>query len=173
MHIDLDAAPPEPLTAEGIELRPFKRGHDEYLVWTTIQETFRDLWEHRDVPYDEWAGFVLEHAAWKPELSYVALDGELVVGAAMTLNDELGAWVQQVGVRRPWRGRGIGLALLHTVFGELYKRGVPHAGLEVDAQNPSGALRLYERAGMRVKDRFTEYRKELALAQTVASGGVK
>lgn len=84
------------------------------------------------------------------------------------MNDDLGGWVQQVGVRRPWRGRGIGLALLHTVFGELYKLAVPHVGLEVDAQNPSGALRLYERAGMHVQERFTEFRKELDAVPVLA-----
>src|SRR5205814_2278093 len=93
--------------------------------------------------------------------SFLAFDGELIVGATITMNDELGGWIQQVGVRRPWRGRGIGLALLDTIFSEMFKQGIPHAGLEVDAENPSGALRLYQRAGMHVDKHFTEYRKEL------------
>lgn len=161
LHIDLDKPPGTPQVPEGIVVRSFERGRDERDAWMCIQEAFRDLWEHKDVPYDEWASFVLEHKAFSPELSYLAFDGDEIVGTTITLNDELGAWVQQVGVRRPWRGRGIALALLQIVFGELYKRGVPHAGLEVDAENPSGALRVYERAGMRVQEHFTEFRKEL------------
>lgn len=161
MEIVLDHPQPEPVVPHGIILRSFERGRDEHAVWACIQESFRDLWQHQDVPYDEWASFVLKHAAFDPELSYIAIDRNEVAGATITLNDELGGWIQQVGVRRPWRNRGIGLALLHQVFGELYKRGVPHAGLEVDAENPSGALGLYERAGMRVKEHFTEFRKEL------------
>lgn len=163
MHIDLTQAPTRPEMPKGIVLRPFVQGQDDRLVWSCIQEAFRDLWEHKDSPFDEWASYVLEHGAFSPQLSYLAVDGELIVGATITMKDSLGGWVQQVAVRRPWRGRGIGLALLNTVFGELYKLGVPHAGLEVDAENPSGALRLYQRAGMHVKDQFTEFRKELQM----------
>jgi mycothiol synthase len=161
MYIELTQKPPEPIVAPGITIRSFRRGQDERAAWACIQETFRDLWQHQDSPFDEWASFILGHASWSPELSYLAFDGEELVGATITMNDELGGWVQQVGVRRPWRGRGIGLALLHSIFGDLYKLGVTHAGLEVDAENPSGALNLYKRAGMRVDKHFTEYRKEL------------
>lgn len=163
MHIDLTQPPTRPKVPERILLRPFVRGEDDRLVWSCIQEAFRDLWQHNDVPFDEWASLVLEHGAFAPHLSYLALDDQLVVGATITMNDSLGGWVQQVAVRRPWRGRGIGLALLDTVFGELHKLGVPHAGLEVDAENPSGALQLYWRAGMHVKDQFTEFRKDLPM----------
>ncbi len=166
MHIDLDKQPAAPIVPEGIVVRAFERGRDERAAWSCIQEAFRDLWQHQDVPYDEWASYVLEHKAWSPELSYLAFDGDEIVGTTITLNDELGGWMQQVAVRRPWRNRGIALALLQTVFGELYRRGVPDAGLEVDSANPSGALRVYERAGMRVKDHFTEFRKELAPVPT-------
>lgn len=161
MHIDLDRKPVTPQVPAGIVVRPFERGRDERLAWMCIQEAFRDLWQHQDSPFDEWAGFILGHASWSPELSYLAFDGELIAGATITMNDENGGWIQQVGVRRPWRSRGIGLALLDTIFSEMFKRGIAHAGLEVDAENPSGALRLYQRAGMRVDKHFTEYRKEL------------
>lgn len=161
MHIDLNEQPPAPIIPDGIVVRAFERERDEHDAWMCIQEAFRDLWQHQDVPYDEWASFVLEHKAFAAELSFLAFDDVEIVGAAITLNDELGGWVQQVAVRRPWRNRGIALALLHSVFGELYKRGVADAGLEVDAESLTGATRLYERAGMRVKDQFTEFRKTL------------
>lgn len=161
MEIRLDAPPPAPVIPHGIVLRAFQRARDERAAWACIQEAFRDLWEHQDVPYEEWSAFVIQHGAWSPELSYLAWDGDELAGATITLNDELGGWVQQVAVRRLWRGRGIGLALLHQVFGELYKLGVPRAGLEVDAENPSGALRLYQRAGMHAQQHWTEFRKRL------------
>jgi ribosomal protein S18 acetylase RimI-like enzyme len=40
------------------------------------------------------------------------------------------------------------LALLQHSFAEFYRRGMRRVGLGVDAQNLTGALRLYERAGM-------------------------
>jgi GNAT superfamily N-acetyltransferase len=161
MRIALDKPIPVLVAPEGITLRTFERGRDERAVWAAIQESFRDLWEHQDVPYDQWASFVLEHSGFAPELSFLAVDGAEITGATIVMRSAGEGWVQQVAVRRPWRARGIGLALLRAVFSALYQEGIPSAGLEVDAENPSGALRLYERAGMHVKQKFTEFRKEL------------
>jgi ribosomal protein S18 acetylase RimI-like enzyme len=73
-------------------------------------------------------------------------------------------------VRRPWRKRGLGLALLNHSFGEFYRRGYRRVGLGVDAQNLTGALRLYEKAGMRADParRFSVYEKELRLGVDLA-----
>jgi len=70
--------------------------------------------------------------------------------------------VALLGVRERWRRRGLGLALLHRVFGEFYSRGERKVGLGVDAQNPTGATRLYERAGMHVHTEDIVFEKELA-----------
>jgi mycothiol synthase len=67
-----------------------------------------------------------------------------------------------LGVRRPWRRRGLGLALLRETFGLFYDRGEGRVGLGVDAENPSGATRLYERAGMHVEAEHQTWEKELA-----------
>jgi len=74
---------------------------------------------------------------------------------------ELG-WIQILGVRPRWRGRGVGRALLLTAFGAFRTRGLTRAGLGVDAENPTGATRLYESVGMRASDRFELYEKRLA-----------
>ena len=67
-----------------------------------------------------------------------------------------------LGVRPSSRRRGLGLALLRHSFRELRARGVDTVGLCVDASNPTGATRLYERAGMRVMFQADVYSKELA-----------
>jgi mycothiol synthase len=66
-----------------------------------------------------------------------------------------------LGVRTPWRKRGIGLALLQHAFTEFHRRGEPHVGLGVDADNPTGATRLYEKAGMQVLTEDIVFEKEL------------
>lgn len=170
MRIMLAQPPPAPVVPEGIVLRAFERGRDEHIAHATIQETFRDLWQHQDVPYDEWANYIFRNDYWSPELSYLAFDGDEIAAASIVMLYPTEGWVQQFGVRRPWRTRGLGLALLHTIFTELHRRGAVQAGLEVDAQNPSGALRLYERAGMRVKHQYTEFRKVLTLNTRVPEG---
>ena len=71
-------------------------------------------------------------------------------------------WVGTLGVRRPWRKRGIGLALLRHSFNEFYRRGKRKVGLGVDAQNLTGALRLYESAGMQSTRRSTSTKRNCA-----------
>ena len=64
-------------------------------------------------------------------------------------------------MRPSWRQRGIGLALLQHAFGEFYRRGVRTVELSVDSESPTGAPRLYLRAGMEVTKSYLIYRKEL------------
>ena len=90
-------------------------------------------------------------------------DGDEIAAALRGEPDRGGAgWVGAIGVRKPWRKRGLGLALLLHAFGEFYRRGQPRIGLGVDAQNPTGATRLYERAGMRVAYEAVAFEKALA-----------
>ena len=69
--------------------------------------------------------------------------------------------MEVVGVRRAWRRRGLGLALLRHAFGEYRRRGVRKVGLSVDAESVTGAPRLYERAGMRLQTGYVVYVKEI------------
>jgi hypothetical protein len=50
---------------------------------------------------------------------------------------------------------------LHHSFGGLYQEGRRRIGLEVDTQNPTGATRLYEKAGMSVEHQYDFFEKEL------------
>ena len=90
-------------------------------------------------------------------------DGDEV--AAVTICDakRFGmGWIATVAVRSAWRKRGLGLAMLYESFRRFRERGETLAGLGVDAQNPTGATRLYERAGMRRAWAAAVYEKELA-----------
>lgn len=79
----------------------------------------------------------------------------------MGYNSESGGWIRQVAVERQWRGRGIALQLVRAVLGEFYRRGTRRVGLSVDPQNITGALRVYERAGMHVRHQYYTYDREL------------
>jgi ribosomal protein S18 acetylase RimI-like enzyme len=77
-------------------------------------------------------------------------------------------FINILAVRRPWRKRGLGLALLRHAFNELYRRGKRKAGLGVDAQSLTGALRLYEKAGMYVHHQFDTYEKEIRAGREIS-----
>jgi ribosomal protein S18 acetylase RimI-like enzyme len=58
-----------------------------------------------------------------------------------------GSYVEYLGVLAAARGRGVASSLLHTVVADAARRGRDRVGLEVDADNPTGAARLYLGAG--------------------------
>ena len=75
--------------------------------------------------------------------------GEIAAGAICETGRYGGGWVGVLFTRRPWRGRGVGRALLDDAFRKFHRRGESSAGLSVDAENTTGAFRLYESAGMK------------------------
>ena len=72
--------------------------------------------------------------------------------AANAAHNRLRGLVDNLGVRRPWRKRGLGRALLVASLRGLRERGQTEVALGVDAENLSGALRLYESVGFRPID---------------------
>jgi ribosomal protein S18 acetylase RimI-like enzyme len=91
----------------------------------------------------------------------IAWEGDQIAGFSQNRYLNKIGWVGTLGVRRPWRKKGMGLALLTHSFAEFYKRGIKTVGLGVDAANPTGATRLYEKAGMSVANSYVVYEKEL------------
>jgi ribosomal protein S18 acetylase RimI-like enzyme len=105
------------------------------------------------------------YEGFDPSLFFLAMDGDEIAGISLcppsAIGDGTMGWVGTLGVRRPWRKRGLGLALLRHSFGEFYRRGMHKVGLGVDAENLTGALRLYENAGMHIESAFDLFEKEL------------
>jgi ribosomal protein S18 acetylase RimI-like enzyme len=91
----------------------------------------------------------------------VAWDGNQIAGFSQNRYRMGIGWIGTLGVRRPWRKIGLGYSLLIHSFGEFYKRGTKTIGLGVDASNPTGATRLYQKAGMHAASEFVTYEKEL------------
>ena len=69
--------------------------------------------------------------------------------------------VELLSVRRPWRGKGIAKALIACSLKLLKDRGMTEAALGVDAENPSGAMQLYQKMDFRIVKRGGIYRKPL------------
>lgn len=165
MEIEVD---PSTATAavevpHGTAIRQFERGRDDRAVHAAIQESFAEHFNWVPRPFDEWAAHRLEAEAFDPTLWWVAQDAdEEIVGALIAELTAISGWVDNVGVRKPWRGRGIGEALLRASFGEFGRRGTTKVGLGVDAANETGATRLYERVGMRVARRYDRYERVLS-----------
>jgi mycothiol synthase len=169
MLIEFDRDPPAPIWAEGITVRPVDEKTELEEVVRTYQASFRDHWGYLDVPFDtmmEYIRHILANDPFHdPSLWFAAFEGAQM--AAICLCDprigsrEDTAMVNILGVRREWRKKGLGLALLHHSFGEFYRRGTPRAILGVDASSLTRATRLYERAGMHMERVQNTYAKVL------------
>lgn len=169
MRIDFDAPPAAPQIPEGIHIRPIIAGQEEILAIRTAYDAFRDHWGFVEQPFEEYANLWMHHLKndpdYDPSLYFIALDGQEIAGVSLCypkIEETPGmAWVGTLGVLRPWRKRGLGLALLLHSFQEFYRRGIRCAGLSVDAENLTGALRLYEKAGMYVDRKYETFELEL------------
>ncbi len=164
MSVELTGDLEQPFWPAGIEPRCFRPG-DERAVYEVHQETFADSWEHSRRSYDEWAHWFLSPPFHHPDLWLLAVESGEVAGLALCWPDEAlqqVGWVGILGVRRPWRRRGLGRALLLQAFDEFRGRGFERVLLGVDAESLTGAHRLYASAGMEVADSFEIYEKTLA-----------
>jgi mycothiol synthase len=161
MRLDLQAEPGRPDLPDGIAVRPLRVGHDEPAVHLADAEAFAEhfLYEPRD--YDEWRMHHVDHPDFNPGLWLIAWDGDEVAGYVCAYIAEDGAIVADLAVRRPWRRRGLGRALLALELRALWAHDGQVVRLYVDAQNETGAVRLYEEAGMRVARRFDVFEKML------------
>lgn len=160
MEITLTGAPQPVSWPTGVELRPFIPGQHDQAVYEAEQEAFADHWGHTRTPYDTWQLRKLQREDFDPSLWHIAWDGDQIAGFSQCRYRQGIGWVGTLGVRRPWRKQGLGYALLMHSFAEFHRRGQNVIGLGVDASNPTGATRLYERAGMQVASEFVIYEKE-------------
>ena len=163
---DLEGIPVTPLPP-GLEIRPV-RAEDVRRVFEADNEAFRDHWGHREETEEDMAAFMAipdtDTSLW-----VVAWDGDEVAGLALSTiyaadNEAFGrqrGWVDSLAVRRPWRRRGLGRALLGESLRSLRGRGMTSAALGVDTENLSGALGLYESVGFVVDKRSMVLRKAL------------
>jgi GNAT superfamily N-acetyltransferase len=154
---------------EGVEVRPAKPEH-HMLIWKAEGEALRE-----QAFYDEemWSEEGLKAFSgwynWQPDLWQVAWAGDEVVGAVLPWidNEENERYHRNWGhteaifVRKGWRNRGLASALIARAMGVVRDHGASQAVLNVDSENPSGALRLYEKLGYRLHARYAQYRKPL------------
>ena len=162
MVIDLDDEP-EVAPVAGIDIRPYLHPDEARAFHEAHQDSFASHWEHRPRPWEEWEEHRLGRETFDPTLWWGAYEGENLAGIVLAeekRNPDRG-WIDVLGVRSDYRRRGIAEALLKTAFAEFWRRGERKIGLGVDAESPTGATRVYERAGMRTLWQAVVYEKEL------------
>lgn len=169
MKIDLENEPPQPQWPEGITVRKANYPQENRAIFQARQEAFKDHWGFVEQPIEEafkqWQHFVENDHNFDPTLWFMAMDGDQIAGISLcwpqaVFDPDMG-WVGMLAVLRPWRRKGLALALLQHSFGEFWRRGKRKVGLGVDASNLTGAMRLYTKAGMSPSCQFDLYEKEI------------
>lgn len=159
MAIEMEVAPPAAgALPDGLEIGTFRQD-DARELHDAIAESFADEWGFVSMPFEEWWEMRKgdDHSLW-----FVVRDGDRIAAYSRCEAGRGGGFVGMLGVRRAYRRRGLGLALLLQSFGEFWRRDLPRVSLGVDSENPTGATRLYERAGMHVVSEDVTFEKELA-----------
>lgn len=164
MRIELDHEIPEPVWPDGLVLRNAREGEEER-VYEAHMDAFQDHWDFRRLSFDDWKRYSTAGNRYDLSLWWLVEDGDEF--AALSLNawhfsgDPHYGWIHVLGVRPPWRKRGLATALLRHSFRDFRDRGATRVGLGVDGENTTGAVRLYEKVGMRQVRRNDTYEKVL------------
>jgi mycothiol synthase len=163
-RIDFTDDPPLPGDVDGITLRQFDPADVRRLYEAHI-EAFADHWGESSETYESFRHLTLEAPDFDARLWSVAWDGDELAGYVgaqeKSWESDSRGYIGLLGVRRAYRRRGLGEALLRTAFRALHARGLRGADLHVDADSVTGATRLYERVGMAAHPRFATWEKEL------------
>ncbi len=167
MRRRVDDPIPDVALPPGLEVRPVQP-EDHRTIWDADVQAFRDHFEaavRTEADFENWiTSPTLDTSLWQ-----VAWAGDEVAGSVMTSinaeeNEKLGvkiAWLDHISVRRPWRKQGVASALMASTLSILRDRGIEIAALGVDAENPTGALRVYEAMGFARHKTGISYRKPL------------
>jgi mycothiol synthase len=149
-----------------LRLVPFDRGYDD-ASRRAHNKAFADHYGSSQRSETEWKQWFTGQRAFRPGCSFLILDGDEIAAYLLGYFWEADAeatgvkegYIGQVGCRAAWRGRGLASALLTRALGAFRAEGYARAALDVDTENATGALGLYQRLGFVTTERNVSYVK--------------
>lgn len=127
---------------------------------------FSEQWGLQTMNEAAWREFFTGVPQFRGDLTCLVMDGEAILGFCVNWvqgeAQEREGWIEAIGVIPSWRGRGIASALLAKSLQMFRDEHLERAGLDVDAQNPTGALRLYEKHGFKIAKETIHFVKQLS-----------
>ncbi len=162
----LDAIPDRELPA-GVELRPVL---DEAAAFRVVRAMNAAMADHPgwiDLGEEQSRAAVGHPIYGQTDVWQVAWVGDEPVAGVLGYVDEsenqkrgrLRGYTEAIWTARPWRRRGLASALIAANLRLLRELGLTEAALFVDTENPSGALRVYERMGFEAETKEILYRR--------------
>lgn len=148
MEIELADGYPPMDAVPGIDVRGFDPSADLPAAHAILEEAFSDHWGFHPMTYEQFLEQSVTSEDYDPGLWHIATDKVEPVAVLSASAQESRGWVNDLGVRTSHRGKGIAKALLVRSFDSFRERGLPRVRLNVDSDNETGAVSLYERVGM-------------------------
>lgn len=146
---------------DGIRIAVYERGREDRALFDVKEAAFAGHFGYEPDDFGRWLRRLESLETFSPDGVFIAWDGDRAVALVDTFRAGDVGWIAELGVRPEARGRGIGAALLVRGSERLASLGLQRARLNVDVENETGAVRLYERFGMRVRREWHVYEKAL------------
>lgn len=172
-----DVLPAQPVVPEGLALRRFLPTDEHELLATHLEAFIADhpgftpptplMWSRR-----------MTALSFLPDLSFLMQDPANGRIAGYVLSNALPRYPDRpdrrevqlttIATRREYRRRGVAAGLIAAVLRTAAELGYDGASLNVDTDNPSGALSVYEHAGFRAATSTTLYVKQVPIGKALA-----
>jgi ribosomal protein S18 acetylase RimI-like enzyme len=161
--------PAVPVPPPGVVVRAVNAEDDAEMrrFHAILQEAFADSLDHDPIDYPQWRAKIAALPSVAFDEWFVAeVDGEWagVLQSADQGLEQNEAWVKMLAVRRPYRRRGVGGALLRHAFAVYAGKGRSSVGLGVDLANPTAPASLYRAVGLEPAYQADMFERELAAA---------
>lgn len=164
MRRELDQPVPAVELPAGLRMVGYEPDLDDALR-LAHNEAFTDHWGFQPWSGEMWAQWSTGHRSFRPDWTFLVMDGDEVAGYAVNHAYESDweaqgyteGWTAKLGVRAAWRGKGLAKAVLASSMAAFKADGMHSAGLDVDSENELGAVKLYQGLGYRVDRRTAMY----------------
>lgn len=114
-----------------------------------------DLWKHCNliVPWNDPVEDIQKKLAFQPDLFFIAIRDERVVGSVMVGYEGHRGWINYLAVLPKFQKRGYGRKLMNIAVSSLKRLGCVKVNLQVRANN-TALIDFYKHLGFQVEDRI-------------------
>ena len=178
MTIRFDKEQKAPQMPENILIRTFQKEKDSLAVYRADDKAFEDHWgfvksTSEEEGYRLWQHAMEQDERFDPDFWFLALEDEKIAGISLCFprmsSDPQMVYVENLGVLRDFRRRGIAQALLRQAFYTAWENGKKGVSLHVDSESLTGATRLYEGVGMKPDQTWDHYTKVLRQGENIST----
>lgn len=144
----------------GFQIRTVSSESELHSWWKVHQDSFQFHFGYKPRPFEDWKTMVAKAVGIDPEARWLLFFEDRPVGfieCSDIKKEQNTGYVDGLGVIQEFQGRGLGELLLRWAFAYYSAKRISYIELNVDTGNESGALKLYEKLGMKPKHSWQQY----------------